>query len=148
MSTVMRCLSIRQPWAWLVVNGHKPIENRDWPTGHRGDLLIHAGRAFDHAGLSNVLQRFPHLRAAMPTQYELGGVVGRAQLVQCVEYSVNPWFTGPYGFVLHDARPMPLVPMRGQLGIYSVPMSDALHKALHGQTPEQAEAAGQMRLLG
>ena len=31
---------IRQPWAWLIVNGHKHIENRTWPTRHRGTLLI------------------------------------------------------------------------------------------------------------
>lgn len=23
-------LSVRQPYAWLIVNGHKPFENRDW----------------------------------------------------------------------------------------------------------------------
>ena len=37
-------LSIRQPWAWLIVNGHKDIENRDWPTNFRGRLLVHAGQ--------------------------------------------------------------------------------------------------------
>ena len=37
-------LSIRQPWAWLIVNGHKDIENRDWPTVFRGELLVHAGQ--------------------------------------------------------------------------------------------------------
>ena len=36
-------LSIRQPWAWLIVNGYKDIENRDWPTVFRGRMLIHAG---------------------------------------------------------------------------------------------------------
>lgn len=29
---MMAALSIRQPWAWLVVQGYKDIENRDWPT--------------------------------------------------------------------------------------------------------------------
>jgi len=32
----MKALSILQPWAWLVVNGHKDIENRTWGTGFRG----------------------------------------------------------------------------------------------------------------
>lgn len=26
----MKALSIRQPWAWLIANGHKDIENRTW----------------------------------------------------------------------------------------------------------------------
>src|SRR5438045_8559495 len=39
----MKALSIRQPWAWLIVNGHKPVENRSWSTKYTGKLLIHAG---------------------------------------------------------------------------------------------------------
>jgi len=38
----LRALSLRQPWAWLVTNGSKDIENRSWHTNHRGPLLIHA----------------------------------------------------------------------------------------------------------
>ncbi len=38
----LRVLSLRQPWAWLIVNGYKDIENRSWRTNHRGPLLIHA----------------------------------------------------------------------------------------------------------
>jgi hypothetical protein len=38
----MKCLSIRQPWATLVILGAKRVENRSWPTDHRGPLLIHA----------------------------------------------------------------------------------------------------------
>ncbi len=31
-----RALSLKQPWAWLVVKGYKDIENRSWSTNHRG----------------------------------------------------------------------------------------------------------------
>ena len=40
----MRTLSIRQPWAWLIVHGHKDVENREWATDYRGPLLIHASK--------------------------------------------------------------------------------------------------------
>src|SRR5690349_14501124 len=46
-SQEMKALSIRQPWAWLIVNGHKPVENRSWPTKYTGKLLIHAGQRFE-----------------------------------------------------------------------------------------------------
>jgi hypothetical protein len=144
----VKALSIRQPWAWLIVHGHKPVENRTWPTSHRGDTLIHAGKVFDDEGLASVLEVFPHMRAVLPQQYELGGIVGRAQLLNCVQTHPSRWFTGPWGFVMYDARPMPFVPLRGVLGFFDVPMSAALHAALHEQTPEQAEAAGQARLFG
>ena len=39
----MKALSIKQPWAWLIVNGFKDIENRTWRTKIRGEFLIHAG---------------------------------------------------------------------------------------------------------
>lgn len=46
----MKALSIRQPWAWLIVNGYKSIENRTWNTRIRGTILIHAGKGFDKEG--------------------------------------------------------------------------------------------------
>jgi hypothetical protein len=146
----MKALSIRQPWAWLVVHGHKPVENRTWPTSHRGDTLIHAGLEFDSEGLQWVQRNFPALEALLPTQYELGGIVGRAQLIACTDSHPSRWFVGPWGFVMHDAKPMPLVKLRGQLGFFDVPMGPELHAALQraGVAPAaEAEAAGQERLF-
>ena len=40
----MKALSIRQPWAWLILHGGKDIENRDWATRFRGRVLIHASK--------------------------------------------------------------------------------------------------------
>ncbi|WP_229215634.1 ASCH domain-containing protein [Duganella sp. CY15W] len=40
----MKALSIRQPWAWLIVNGYKDIENRSWSTNVRGKVLVHASK--------------------------------------------------------------------------------------------------------
>ena len=144
----MKALSIQQPWAWCIVHGHKPVENRGWPTSHRGDLLIHAGKVFDHEGLASILAAFPEMRAVLPAQYDMGGIVGRAQLVSCVQTHESRWFTGPYGFVMFDPRPLQLVPLRGQLGLFDVPISAELHAAMHAATPAAAEAAGQSRLFG
>lgn len=38
----IRVLSVRQPWAGLIVHGFKALENRDWETSYRGPLAIHA----------------------------------------------------------------------------------------------------------
>jgi ASCH domain len=43
----MKALSVRQPWAWLIIAGHKDVENRSWTTTYRGPLLIHAARRPD-----------------------------------------------------------------------------------------------------
>ena len=37
-------LSIRQPWAWMILNAGKDIENRSWQTDYRGRFLIHAAK--------------------------------------------------------------------------------------------------------
>lgn len=39
----MKALSIRQPWASLILAGHKTVENRVWNTGYRGPIIVHAG---------------------------------------------------------------------------------------------------------
>lgn len=43
----MKVLSIRQPWASLIVKGCKDVENRTWKTDYRGPIAIHASGTFD-----------------------------------------------------------------------------------------------------
>lgn len=115
---MMRALSIRQPWAWLIAFGHKPVENRTWSTSFRGPLLIHAGKKIDNEGWLWVRENFPEI--ALPERFEVGGIVGRATLTDCVEEHASPWFFGPFGFVLHHAEPLPFMPCRGRLGLFEV----------------------------
>lgn len=120
----MRALSIRQPWAWLIVQGHKPVENRDWSIKYRGPVLIHAGLTLSRKHYEDLeLDMAVRMRIGLPAYEDLqrGGVVGVAEIVDCVEQSDSPWFTGPFGFVLARARPLPFYPCKGQLGFFDVP---------------------------
>ncbi len=47
----MKALTLQQPWATLIAEGHKRVENRTWQTAYRGPLAIHAGLKVDPAGL-------------------------------------------------------------------------------------------------
>lgn len=38
----MKALSIRQPWAWLILHGGKDMENRSRRTHMRGRICVHA----------------------------------------------------------------------------------------------------------
>ncbi len=40
----MKALTISQPYASLIADGHKWVENRTWDTSYRGPLAIHAGK--------------------------------------------------------------------------------------------------------
>jgi len=127
-------LSIRQPWAWLIVNGYKDVENRDWPTKYRGPTLIHASKTLTRADYDAALlfvEAFvaPEIARLIPDMYELqtGGLVGVADLVDCVEESRSVWFTGGQangggvGFVMRHGRTLPFRPWKGRLGFFNVP---------------------------
>jgi hypothetical protein len=112
-------LSIQQPWAWLIVNGYKPVENRDWSTRVRGWIGIHAGKKFDREGYDWARATFPDIPLpALKTDYPMGGIVGRARLIDCVRHMDSPWFFGKYGFVMTEAEPLSLLPCRGKLGFF------------------------------
>ncbi len=119
----MRALSILQPWAWLIVHGPKDVENRTWSTPFRGEFLVHAGKGFDRKGYDFVRQTRPDIRMPAPHEFQRGGVIGMATLVDCVSALNNDWFHGPFGFVLADRRALPFLPVRGQLGWFAVPFN-------------------------
>ena len=132
----MKAISIRQPWAWLIVNGYKDIENRSWNTKYRGPVLIHASAAkpsmADHSAVIDILLKhrlynidFPSWNNfAVPENWvghkgiERGGIVGVATITDCIADSASPWFFGPKGFVLTDAKPLPFLPMKGRLSFF------------------------------
>ena len=132
----MKALSIRQPWAWCIVHGVKPVENRSWATKFRGAFAVHAGKAFDMEGFRWIRDHAAELglalsheeaqktqRLCFPEQRELfsmGGIVGFASIVDCVDEMNSPWFFGPKGFVLEDARPCDLIPTPGKLSFFEV----------------------------
>lgn len=74
----MKALTICQPYASLICNGQKRIENRSWPTNYRGPLLIHAGKNKDWLKTWNVRRD-----GQLPHPLPMGAVVGLAKLVAC-----------------------------------------------------------------
>lgn len=124
----MKCLSVRQPWAWAIFHG-KDVENRTWETKHRGPLLIHAALKFDHVGYNWLKNRENWLNVQIPScvgpeslLYTFGSVIGRVDMTGCIIKSASPWFFGPYGFTFRNPvlfkQPLPY---RGKLKIFDVP---------------------------
>jgi hypothetical protein len=116
----MKALSIQQPYAWLIVHGWKDIENRDWSTRLRGLILIHAGKRFDLEGYRAIQAAYPDVPVPDVERFELGGIVGQCDIIDCVTASASRWFVGPYGFVLTNARPLDFRPLPGKLGFFEV----------------------------
>lgn len=119
-----RALSIRQPWAWLIVNRYKDVENRVWQTQVRGRILIHAGaKPVTKSGYDEFLQVCRQRRIKNypdRDEFDLGGIVGSVDLVDCVDDSRSYWFFGPFGFVLKNARRSRFHKVKGMLGFFRV----------------------------
>lgn len=118
----MKVLSIRNPWAWLVVHGLKDVENRNWSTVFRGRFAVHAGRAFDYQGYQWVQRKFPEIKMPTPTEFDFMAVIGTVDLVDCVTCCESPWFFGRYGFVLRNPRPCVPIHLAGQRRFFDVPL--------------------------
>ncbi len=140
----MKALSIRQPWAWLITEGHKDIENRDWATSYRGRILIHSGKTMRMRDYRAAAEFAANLGVIIPHAQELlrGGVVGVATMTDCVRHSRSPWFFGKHGFVLSEPMPLPFAPCAGQLGFFDVEreISQQLRQWWISQTTVSQEA--------
>lgn len=128
----MKALSFRQPWAWLAVNGIKPIDNRPRCIPKSYVLPL---RIYVHAGLGGlsipgrsfseqwILDRLTDEEKELYniTPKPRGFIIGEVDLGGCVHESDSPWFEGPHGFVLENpvayAEP---IPYKGQLGFFEV----------------------------
>jgi hypothetical protein len=125
-------LSLKQPWAALLVAGIKTIEVRKWPTARRGRILIHAARVPDDRREGWELIT-PRLLDCAQLQ---GGIIGVANLIDCFAYrSVEAfaadrerhrndpaWFVGPvlYGFRFDKAEALPYSPYPGWMRFFEV----------------------------
>lgn len=132
----MKAISIRQPWAWAIIYAGKDVENRTWHTDYRGPLLIHAGKKFDIDGFEWIAENFAF---PMPRKHQFmcGGIIGMATLKNVVrQYTVSPWFFGPWGFRLIDPKPVPFVPLKGKLGIFDVNVALPVSGTLEAQNQD------------
>ena len=76
----MDALSLKQPWATLLVHGRKTIEVRRWSTKRRGLLLIHAARVPDKRAAA-----WKHVPPELESVARInGGILGAGVLTDCL----------------------------------------------------------------
>lgn len=110
----MKVLTIKQPWAALIIDGQKDIENRSWATKVRGRVLIHAGKFVDLEGVE-----FARARGVLIPKLLLGGIIDSVEIFDCVIVSPSPWFFGSVGFALREPSALPFYKIRGMLGFWN-----------------------------
>lgn len=104
MAEVQYAISLKQPWAALVVHGRKFIEVRRWPTARRGRVLIHAAATADARP-----EAWRHVPDELQDAARLsGGIIGAVELTGCFTYRLRATFAKDQ--LLHLNEPAWFVP--------------------------------------
>ncbi len=116
----MKVLSLKQPFAELILQGKKKIELRKWNTNFRGEFLIHASKVPD----KKAMEEFGF------TNLPCGMIVGKAKLIEVKHYKnekehnqdknlhLASNFWGNYGFILENVERINPIPAKGQLNFW------------------------------
>ncbi len=132
----MKALTIRQPWATLIILGHKNVENRTWQTAIRGQIAIHAGQSKDIVDWYNAVETVALVRHCGHMVAETwlrenigcfedlprGQVLGTVHMDFCSQKATSLWhFPGYWGFYLSNPIVFDVpIPQKGRLGFWEV----------------------------
>jgi hypothetical protein len=143
MKSDLRCLAIRQPFAWAIVAGAKNIENRSWTTEHRGTIVIQA------SSTKTEINRVAKAHGLPSFTFTQSALIGVADLIDVVplseELETNPWAWGPYCWRLANARVfVEPIASKGKLNLYSIEesLAERVRLAIDGaMSAEQSPVA-------
>ena len=122
----MKCLSVSQPFAQLIITGKKTIELRKWNTNFRGEFLIHAPLKIRNADCK---------RLKIDEKLVTGAIIGKADLYDVKKYNSikeikadqkfhfasKNFNEKTYGFLLKNPKQFRIpIPWKGQLGFFDV----------------------------
>ena len=120
----MKCLSVCQPFAELIVQGKKTIELRKWNTKFRGEFLVHAPQK---------IRLDECKRLKIQSEMTVGAIIGKVELIGVREYentaqikidskkhlASNDESGNKYGFILQNPKQLRIpIPCNGQLNFF------------------------------
>ena len=121
----MKCLSICQPFAELIIQNEKTIELRKWNTSFRGEFLVHAPIK---------IRKEDCVKMKINEKLTTGAIVGKAELFDVKKYesikeiqkdkhkhlSTKKFQDKTFGFILKNSKPLRIpIPWKGQLGFFN-----------------------------
>ena len=122
----MKCLSVSQPFADLIVSGKKTIELRKWNTNFRGEFLVHSPLK---------IRTNDCKRLRISKKLVTGAIIGKVEIIDVKKYNSKSeikadfkkhlastdFFNIKYGFVLKNPK-LFRIPIRykGKLGFFDV----------------------------
>lgn len=128
----MKALSVKLPWAWLLIYGGKDIENRDWFWLHSGETAIHCSKTIERGEYEAAKQfiqdrdldvQLPSIEALKPFA---GKIIGIVDIVGCVKQFQSRWFVGRFGFVCRSPKKLQQpIPCCGARGFWEIPAKES-----------------------
>jgi len=124
-----KVITIKQPFASLILKGYKKYEFRTWATKYRGEILLHAGKSIDKTALINRFENYN--LGSMPT----GVIIGKLKIVDCIKMTpdiaknlnnqdrnvyqkLEDW--DGYAWKIEDVEEFEdYIPVKGQLGLWN-----------------------------
>ena len=125
----MKCLSICQPFAELIIQNKKTIELRKWNTNFRGEFLVHAPIK---------IRKEDYKKLKIKEKLTTGAIIGKVELYDVKKYeslkeiqedrnqhfSTKKFQKKTFGFILKNSKPLRIpIPWKGQLGFFDVELS-------------------------
>lgn len=125
----MKALTIKQPFASLILEGLKVYEFRTWKTKYRGPILIHAGKGVDRKAMKKFEQ--------YNLEYPVGAIIAKAEIEDVIYvddefrkmlkmknplvYSgvINDENWEGYAFKLKNVQKQNPIIVNGQLGLWN-----------------------------
>lgn len=123
----MKAISIRQPWAWAILNAGKDIENRTFRTKMNGTVAVHSSqtmsRPYYEESVAEIKKRAPRVKVPPYEAMSQGAIIGLVDIIGCEAKTKSKWHNrGYYGFVLANPRVLRRpIPCRGWLNFWEVP---------------------------
>ena len=117
----MKALSIKQPWADLIIYGYKLIETRTWKTDYRGELLICSSKSVDREAMDYFKDLFPK-----DHKFLTGKALAVVTLKDCIkmikehEASALCDLYDGYSCIIENIKPIEPFDIKGQLGLFEV----------------------------
>ena len=122
----MKCLSICQPFAELIIQNKKTVELRKWNTNFRGEFLVHAPIK---------IRKEDCVKMKINEKLTTGAIIGKTELFDVKKYgsikeiqkdedkhlSIKKFQGKTFGFILKNSKPLRIpIPWKGQLGFFNV----------------------------
>jgi len=134
----MKALSVKQPWASLIMSGHKEVEVRTWKTDYRGQLVIHTGKRIDRVAMDFLMgtdSNRPRCKITKDMEFPAGCILGKIKVLDVVPLYEPNWkdwkpyhcipgvWPGRPLFAWWLSNPIKLknpIPYKGQQGLFNI----------------------------